>query len=583
MKPALLRRLILAVLFLLSVIAVAGGVWRYGYVQALAQLAQRGEADLTLATDRLTGQLQLFQQLAVLTADHPAVVAALKGGDTGDLRDLLLDAADKTSALDLFLVDARGRVLASANATEPDDVADTPYFQRALQGALGEYHGIGASSGLRTYYFAAPSFGPAEQVVGVLVVVANIDRVESDWRGARPTVFFTDDRDEVFISNRSELLFWQSRETGGLAPAGGPDPGFETQSVGGYELWLTEWSPYVPVRALHLQKDLPIIGMRAEALIDVDPARRLAALQAAAVAGVFLAFGAFLFLATERRRTLAEANARLESRVQHRTRELSEANTALRHEVAERIAAEAALKKAQADLVQAGKLSALGQMSAGISHELNQPLMAIQQYAENGSAFIERGKADKAADNLRRISNMAVRMSRIIKNLRAFVRNESEPVAKVDLVQVIDTAVELTAARLKSDQVTLDWDAGGNGGPVWARGGEVRLTQVFVNLINNAADAMLGQADRHIRIAIERGAKLSVTVRDIGPGIEDPDKMFEPFYTTKTVGSSEGMGLGLSISYGLVQSFGGNIRGSNTPSGAEFTVELDHWQEDKAA
>ena len=583
MRPPLLRRLILAVLFLLAVVAVAGGVWRYGYVQALGQLVQRGEADLTLATDRLTGQLQLYQQLAVLTAGHPSVRSALARGDAGALRDLLLDSADKTAALDVFLTDAKGRILASANATEPDDVSATPYFVRAMQGALGEHHGINESSGLRTYYFAAPSFGMDEKVAGVLVVVANIDRVESDWRGARPTVFFTDDRDEVFISNRSELLFWKQGEDGRLTPAEGPQPGFETRHVGGYELWLTGWSPYVPGRALHLRKDLPVIGMRAEALIDVDPARRLAGLQAAAVAAVFLAFGAFLFLATERRRALAEANARLESRVEERTRELSQTNIALRHEVTERTAAEAALKQAQADLVQAGKLSALGQMSAGISHELNQPLMAIQQYAENGSAFIKRGKIDKAADNLRRISDMAARMSRIIKNLRAFARNESEPVGKVDLVQVIDTAVELTGTRLRADHVTLDWNPSACGRPVWARGGEVRLTQVFVNLINNAADAMLDQEDRRISIAIDPGPQLAVTVRDIGPGIKEPDKVFEPFYSTKTVGSSEGMGLGLSISYGLVQSFGGNIRGANAPTGAEFTVELEYWQEEDAA
>ncbi|WP_323783342.1 sensor histidine kinase [Thalassovita sp.] len=583
MKPSLLRRLIIVVLFLLAVVAVSGGVWRYGYVQALAQLAQRGKADLSLATDRLTGQLQLYQQLAVLTADHPTVQAALTSGANDELQNLLQKSADKTAALDVFLADADGRVLASANQSDPADIDTTPYFVRALQGALGEGHGTRQDTGNRVYYFAAPSFGKDREVVGVLVVVANIDRVESDWRGARPAVFFSDDRNEVFISNRSELLFWRQGENGRLFPPAGPEPAFAIGHIGAYELWLTDWSPYVPGRALHLHQDLPIIGMRAEALIDVDPARRLAALQAAVVAAVFLTFGAFLFLATERRRTLAEANARLESRVQERTKELSEANVALRHEVAERTSAETALKQAQADLVQAGKLSALGQMSAGISHELNQPLMAIQQYAENGSAFIARAKPERAADNLQRISDMAARMSRIIKNLRAFARNESEPVGKVDLVQVIETAVELAAARLKSDHVTLDWDPSRYNGPVWARGGDVRLTQVFVNLINNATDAMLDQEDRQIRIIINNSSKLAVTVRDIGPGIKEPDKVFEPFYSTKTVGSSEGMGLGLSISYGLVQSFGGNIRGSNTTTGAMFTVDLEYWQEEDVA
>jgi len=234
-------------------------------------------------------------------------------------------------------------------------------------------------------------------------------------------------------------------------------------------------------------------------------------------------------------------------------------------------------------LVQAGKLSALGQMSAGISHELNQPLMAIQQYADNGSAFLQKGKADRAGDNLGRISDMATRMARIIKNLRAFARNESEPISRVDLVQVINTAVELTAARLQADQVKVDWNPDQYSEPVYAWGGEVRLAQVFVNLINNAADAMLDQDERNIWISISTEKRLAVTVRDIGPGIKEPEKMFDPFYSTKTVGSSEGMGLGLSISYGLVQSFGGNIRGLNANQGAIFTVELDYWTKEDAA
>jgi two-component system C4-dicarboxylate transport sensor histidine kinase DctB len=221
-------------------------------------------------------------------------------------------------------------------------------------------------------------------------------------------------------------------------------------------------------------------------------------------------------------------------------------------------------------------------MSAGISHELNQPLMAIQQYAENGEAFLQRGQAERVGENLTRIASMSARMARIIKNLRAFSRNESEPMARVDLVQVITTAIELTGSRLAADAVTLIWTPPDSGDPIYAWGGEVRLTQVFVNLINNAADAMLGQQDRSIIITLEAGARLSVAVKDIGPGIKEPEKMFEPFYSTKVVSSSEGMGLGLSISYGLLQSFGGNIRGMNAEQGAVFTVELDRWYKEAA-
>ncbi len=577
-----LRRRWVILGFLLGLAAITGAVWSYGFRQALDQLAQRARADLALATDRLSAQLQRYQETAVLMAAHPALDNLDTPAGAGAAHRLLLNVADKISALNVIYADASGVVRVDARGAGVGSLAEMTYFQRGMQGALGSAHGIDPHLQRRAYYYAAPDFGADGKVRGVLLVSVDIENIEWDWRGSTPAVFFTDDRGEVFISNRSEILFWRRPETGpGLIPSQAPPLPFGATTVGGHELWTLNWGPYLPQRAMHLVQDLAPIGMRGEVLVNISPARRLALLQAAAVAAICLAFGAMLFLATERRRALAQANAILETRVEERTSELSDTNLRLRREVAERKEAEAALKQAQAELVQAGKLSALGQMSAGISHELNQPLMAIQQFADNGAAFLARGKPHKAEENLGRISQMATRMARIIRNLRAFARNENEPMSKVDLVQVINSAIELTEARLGSHDVSLDWQPPAS--PVYAWGGEVRLAQVFVNLINNAADAMLDQPERHIRIAINSGSKLSVTVRDIGPGLKEPERIFDPFYSTKTVGSSEGMGLGLSISYGLLQSFGGNIRGANTGSGAEFTVELEHWQEEDAA
>ncbi len=560
-----------------AVAAMAAGVWRYGYVQALDGLARRGEADLALASDRLTGQLQRYRDLAVLMAVHP---------DLDDPRadEVLIHAADRTSVLNILYTDAKGRVQASAHGTQPKASAaltNSTFVARALDGALGTGHGIDPSLGTRAFYVAAPRFDPAGGVVGVLIVAVDIEAQEREWRGDRPAVFFTDDNGRVFISNRSEILFWQRGETG-LRPAVGAAPPFERQVMGAHELWRLDWGPYFPKTGLHLSQSLPQIGMQSEALVDVIPARRLAGLQAAVVALVGLAVAAMLFWALERRRVLAEANATLESRVNARTAELSGANKALRREVAERQEAEAALKQAQADLVQAGKLSALGQMSAGISHELNQPLMAISQFADNGALLIERGKVDAASGNLRRIAELAGRMGRIIRNLRAFARQENEPVRRIDVVAVVETAVEMTEARLAKDGITLDWNPPKQ--PVWAMGGEVRLAQVLVNLITNAADAMTGRDDARLSVTVDAIEKPVIRVRDTGPGISAPEKIFDPFYSTKEVGASEGMGLGLSISYGLVQSFGGAIRGRNAiGGGAEFTVELEPWQGEKAA
>jgi len=499
--------------------------------------------------------------MAVLLADHPT----LRGGDRSAVNALLLEAADKTSALNILHVDWDGRVLGEA---QPGAGGGTgPHVVRAMQGALGAEHAV-VPDGRRAYFVAAPEFGANGQVQGVLVVAVDIDNVEWDWRGSRPVVFFTDRSGEVFISNRSEILFWQrdaSDRTGGLHRPNEKVQGFQRSMNGSHEIWQVDWGPYIPARALHLTKDLPVIGMQVEALVGTSLATRVAGLQAAVFAALWLAFGALLFLATERRRALAEANRLLEARVEARTAEL---------------------RRAQADLVQAGKLNALGQMSAGISHELNQPLMAIRQFAENGAAFLERRQPQVAKENLGRISGLAVRAARIIKNLRAFARNESEPMGRVDLIQVIDTAVELTETQVRKAGVILDWQRPAD--TVFALGGEVRLAQVFVNLINNAVDAMAGQPEeKRIVIDLQVGERLAVAVRDTGPGIADPEKIFEPFYSTKEVGgdTEEGMGLGLSISYGLVQSFGGNIQGSNaaTGRGAVFIVELDHWRAERAA
>ncbi|WP_136443527.1 sensor histidine kinase [Pacificoceanicola onchidii] len=566
---------------LLSLGAAAGlcwGVWSYGYGQALSQVAGRAESDLALASDRLVTELQRYQMAAVLMSGHPGLAALHTGGDRARADRLLLETTDKTGALTAIYLDTDGVVLASAFGEAPAGLAQSRYFERALHGALGSAYGWDLGFGQRTYVYAAPSFATDGSVQGVLIVAVDIDDLEEDWGGSNPAVFFRDGDARIFLTNRSELLGWRRTERGMAPPAGLPRL-ITSQQMFGVEIWQQSLSPYVPTVALHLEKAIPVIDMTGEVLLDTAPARSIANLQAAAAAALCLFFGALLSWATARRRALAEANVELEARVHARTEDLTEANTQLRREVSERLEAEAALKRAQDELVQAGKLSALGQMSAGISHELNQPLMAIQQYAENGEAFLARGKPEKAGANLGRIGDLAGRAARIIKNLRAFARNESEPMGRVDLIAVIDTAVELTEARLRGDGVTLDWQR--PEGPVYALGGEVRLGQVFVNLINNAADAMAGQPDKQIVIRLDADAELRVLVQDSGPGIADPEKVFEPFYSTKEVGG--GMGLGLSISYGLVQSFGGNIRGTNTEHGALFTVELEYWREEAAA
>lgn len=550
-------------LFPVTVAGLAFGIYHYALGEALEQLEARGASDLALAEDRLTARLARHREMAVTLADHPVLTSLVRGASRAVAERFLRAQADKTEALGLYYVRRDGALLAAAGLALPDGALDGPWTRRArLQGALGRGHAVLGPQRHRAYFYAAPDFGEDGRVRAALVVAVDMDEIEFGWRSSRPAVFFTGKQGDVFISNRSELIFAQSHDD---PPAirldGGDRRLMDTQRRGGREIRELDLGPYIPRRALHLSDELPQIGMRAVALVDVAPAERLARLQALVFVALCVAFGAILFLVLERRRALIEANRQLEARVAARTAEL---------------------QRAQADLVQAGKLSALGQMSAGISHELNQPLMAIQQFADNGVRFLDKGRLEVVGENLGRIGGLAGRAARIIRNLRAFARNESEPIGRVELGAVLQTARELTQARLSAEGIALDLAL--PEAPLHVKAGEVRLGQVFVNLINNAADAMSEQAgERRIEILTHREAgRCRVNVRDTGPGIEDPEKMFEPFYTTKAVGGGDGMGLGLSISYGLVESFGGKITGRNAAAGgAVFSVDLELWPDEQ--
>ncbi|WP_428545124.1 cache domain-containing protein [Profundibacter sp.] len=316
-------------LFLLLVAGIAAGAGWFAWRSALNQLAERGQADLSLASDRLVGQLQRFRQVAVIMADHPDLVSLAKGqGDRDKASGLLLATADKIGAVDLLLADRNGVVLASSQGLTGASVFTQPHFRRAMHGALGTSHRRLIGSNRRVFQFAAPIL-EGGAVLGAVVVSVDMEAVEeSDWRGDPNAVFFTDQDGVIFVANRSELVL-RTRGAGGFAPD-------KVRKFGDYQVWAVNSGRYIPRRALHLTQPLPIIGMTGEVLVSTGPAERLAWLQAAAVAAVLLAFGAILFWVMERRRALAErleiearAKAELETRVEERTAELKQAQVEL--------------------------------------------------------------------------------------------------------------------------------------------------------------------------------------------------------------------------------------------------------------
>jgi len=337
----------------------------------------------------------------------------------------------------------------------------------------------------------------------------------------------------------------------------------------------------VAMQVVH-ERLLPRLGWRLLILTnagDVWRDARTAAWSAGAGAALL---GMLALLVLQRRRVgaqklatraaLQRANDELEAKVRERTAQLETSNETLRREVAERQHAEAVLRHAQEELVQAGKLALMGQLAAGISHELGQPLTALRALAQNGVLLLERGRQAQARENFESIHDIAERMGRITSQLKSFARKSSGDPLAVPLSAALANARQVLAARLADEGVELALDVP-EGLAVRCDG--YRLEQVLVNLMANAMDAMRTSDVRRLEVAAAPQAeRVVVQVRDSGSGIprELAERLFEPFFTTKAPG--EGLGLGLVISSHIVREFGGSLRLVPVASGAVFEFDV---------
>ncbi|MDE1929096.1 MAG: sensor histidine kinase, partial [Burkholderiales bacterium] len=265
------------------------------------------------------------------------------------------------------------------------------------------------------------------------------------------------------------------------------------------------------------------------------------------------------------RNALQGAHDQLERQVDERTRELLAANEELKREMAQR-------RRAEDEVVQAGKLAALGQMSAGISHEINQPLTALRALSSNAMRLLEAGRTAEASGNLRHIDEMAERMGRIVNQLKSFARRDGLSLDAVDLRAVVRNVLLMVDHRLRIEPVEVLVEIPEH---LEVRADRIRLEQILLNLVGNALDAMAGAPRRRLCLSAEaRGERVLVQVDDSGPGIDEAQMahLFEPFHTTKPVG--QGLGLGLMISSKIVRDFGGQLRAERLAAGMRFAFDL---------
>ncbi len=538
------------------------------------ELTEQNRQTLDLYVANLLGTLNRYEVLPRILGDLPALRAVLQQ-DSPQVRDnanrLLKRLRNQTGADVIYLMATDGNTLAASNWDEEDSFVDRnfafrPYFRQAMEGRLGRFFGLGTTSGKRGYYFGA-AVRDGDQVLGVLVVKVDLDHTETLWGSTPEQLLVTDNFGVVILTSRPDWRFPATRGLGGgereQIAFDQPYPTLYPQDLTlNIDAWL--------IQSRELKETGWTVRILAPVSLVERPVRTVVAIGAATLLALLLWLG----LLMQRRRHFLErlaldsqARQQLEQRVLERTRDLEALNSRLKVEVLEREQAQQELVRAQDELLQAGKLSALGTMSASISHELNQPLAAIRSYADNARVLLDHERVDEARDNLRLISDLTARMASIIAHLRAFARRDQHAPERVALQPALDDALALLAKRRQAMGVELIRDL--PDATLWVQAGETRLRQILANLLANALDA-LGERPQPRRIWLRaelEGDGVLLTLRDNGPGFsaEALQRAREPFFTTKT--STQGLGLGLAICDTLTRALGGELRMSNHAEG----------------
>ncbi|AFJ86992.1 sensor histidine kinase [Burkholderia vietnamiensis] len=614
------RRLYILVVLAAALAAACALTWSITWQRGVAELQRNAAVRVNRTTSALKSTLDRYESLPYLLGSHPYVQDLLAEPQRADLtaraNRYLEDLNEHAHATVTYVVGADGLCVAASNWRAPDSFVGIeyrfrPYFIDAMNGRVGRFFGIGTISRDPGYYISQPVWRDG-RIAGVVVVKLNLEWFQG--ADASEPLVVADDHGVVFLSS---VPAWKYHT---LHPL--------TEPVAA-SIYETRQYAQQPVTPLPLRVE-QVLGADAE-IVRVGAGRRaprflaskrrigepdwllvtlapLAPVDAdARNATIVTGFGfvsiALLAFYWRMRRArvremirgralLQQAYAELNRRVEERTADLSQANAQLQKEVGDRIRAEQELRAAHDELIQASKLAALGQMAAGITHELNQPLAALRSFSDNTRVLLDRGEQGAARENLEAIAALTERMGKITNQLKLFVGRAKPRNERALVVRALRSVLALLGERMRGVALTLTLrdatvapaqdaplDLAGDYPELVARCEDLRLEQVLINLLGNALDAVGGAAAAAVVAApaidvtiVVSAATLSIEVRDNGPGIA-PDllpRLFEPFFTTKEMG--RGLGLGLAISSSIASDAGGALTARNAPDGGALFV-----------
>lgn len=592
------RRLLNLLLIAAACTLAAGLGYRAVWDWQLARLHDAGRQRLTLFARSLESILDKYEHLPFMISLHRDAIRLLRSGDPAlrpAVDELLVQARAGTDVTQFYLLDTSVTAVASS---EPRLIGNNyeyrPYFRQAMAGGAGIFYSIGTTTGLPGCFRSRPVRHDGK-IVGVAAITFSLGAVERAWSESGERVALVDENGVVILSTTKSWKYRALKPLSGdvLArvvearqyPAGEILPLAADALDMLPEGTVVDGARFPEGRGRWLAQSYRVSGPGWGLMLfsDLREVRQTAILGGVG-GGLAAAFLISLFVYGRLRRksrrdrlaaakALSKVSEGLERRIEQRTAQLSTANQQLQEKVDDLERTETILRKTTDDAVQAGKLAVLGQMAAGVSHELNQPLSALQMLAGNGVTLLDMGETSEVRANLQAIGELVGRMGRIVGPLKSFARKSPSELEPVRLDAVIDNALMLLSAVTAKSPATIDVALQPPDVRVLADG--IRLEQVLVNLIRNGLQAMEAGSDARLEISATVDAGwVRLAIRDHGPGFsaETLAHLFEPFYTTKPKG--EGLGLGLTISRAIIERFGGTLRAGNAAPGARFEILL---------
>ena len=571
-------------------VLVAGEVARR---EARAQVRRQADTAAALHGAVLRSELERQQAVPSVLAQDPDLLALLSAPSPGQVDRLnrkFEALAAEVRAAAIYALAADGTALAASNWREPTSFVGSnyrfrPYYLDAMRDGRAAFFALGTVSGRPGLYLARRVDHAGGRPAGVIVAKVEFDALEAEWRTSGEPTYVTDRDGVVLITTVPD---WRFRATLPLSAERRRRLAAD-QTAGST---LVDLPFRVPAEGvLRVAEDVPP-GVYAHAVdasaglgwtvhllspADLALSRPVAAARILALLSVALLAGVAGVLLRRRQRAVAgaveaaAARAELERQIDLRTTELRAANHQLSLEIEERRRLEKTRQDLQDDLIQANKLATLGQIAAGVAHEINQPVAAIRTHADSASVYLVRGDAAGAGRSLDRIGELTEKVGAITDELRAFSRKTGSSPEPVGVEAAIDGALLLAGARLRERGVKLNRARSRD--DILVRAERNRLEQVVLNLLQNAVEAVSGIEAPEVSIAVEaQGRKVTIRIADNGPGVSEAvrDRLFTPFTTDKP----NGLGLGLVISRDIVAGFGGELVHDSSPRGAVFRIVL---------